>query len=373
MAAFRPRNLKLILVAGARPNFMKIAPLIKAVRSHNTKKNNTPKIDALLVHTGQHYDSYMSDIFFKDLGIPEPDINLGVGSGSHAEQTARIMLAFEPVCLKEKPDWVVVVGDVNSTLACSVVASKLGIKVAHVEAGLRSYDRSMPEEINRLVTDALADLLFTPSVDANINLKKEGIPAKNIKLVGNIMIDALLSRLPEAEKSRLPRRLHLTPREFIYVTLHRPSNVDRPEILSVIMRKLGKISKRIRVIFPVHPRTRKMLGEINFRDESYSQLMLIEPVGYTDSLWLAKYARLVLTDSGGLQEETTYFKTPCLTLRPNTERPITIKLGTNKLTKLDNLESDIEEILSGKIKRGKIPKHWDGRTADRIIKHLLLT
>ncbi len=367
----RMKILKLILVAGARPNFMKIAPLIKAIRSYNQDRNHRPKIDFILVHTGQHYDNNMSDIFFQELGIPEPDINLGVGSGSQAEQTARIMLAFEPVCLREKPDWVVVVGDVNSTLACSLIAAKLGIKVSHVEAGLRSYDRTMPEEINRLVTDALADLLFTPSADANLNLKKEGIPARKIKLVGNIMIDALISRLPEAEKSTLPGQLGLKLGEFVYVTLHRPSNVDDPKILNSIMNKLGKLSKKITIVFPVHPRTRKMLAQLEFRAQDYPQLRLIEPIGYTDSLWLAKYARLVLTDSGGLQEETTYFGTPCLTLRPNTERPVTIKIGTNRLTSLKSLEADVSSILKGKTKKGNIPKYWDGRTAERIVKHLV--
>ena len=364
-------KLRLMLVAGARPNFMKIAPLIKAIRSYNRHQANKLKIDFLLVHTGQHYDNNMSDIFFEELGIPEPDINLEVGSGSQAEQTARIMLAFEPVCLREKPDWVVVVGDVNSTLACSLVATKLGIKTAHVEAGLRSYDRTMPEEINRVVTDALADLLFTPSADANLNLRKEGISVRKIKLVGNIMIDALISRLPEAEKSTLPGQLGLKPREFIYVTLHRPSNVDKPYILISIMNKLGQLSRKIAIIFPVHPRTRKMLEQIDFKAADFPRLKLIEPIGYTDSLWLAKYARLVLTDSGGLQEETTYFGTPCLTLRPNTERPVTIKVGTNKLTSLKSLETDVNRILKGETKRGDIPKYWDGRTAERIVKHLV--
>lgn len=365
------RKLKLLMVAGARPNFMKIAPLIKAIRHYNRQEKNKIKIRPILVHTGQHYDNNMSDIFFKELGIPQPDINLGVGSGSHAEQTAKIMLAFEPVCLKTKPDWVVVVGDVNSTLACSVVASKLGVKIAHVEAGLRSHDRTMPEEINRVVTDALADLLFTPSADANLNLIKEGIPRKKIKLVGNIMIDALVSRLPQVEKSPLPQKLNLEPKRFIYVTLHRPSNVDEPGNLQSIMTKLGNLSRKFPVVFPVHPRTRKMLDKMHFKSRAHPQLMLIEPLGYTDSLWLAKNALLVLTDSGGLQEETTYFGTPCLTLRPNTERPVTIKLGTNKLTSLKTLESDIKEIINGNHKKGKIPKYWDGRTAERIVKHLV--
>ena len=364
-------KLKIILVAGARPNFMKIAPLIRAIRNYNKQRKKNPLIEAVLVHTGQHYDNNMSDIFFKELGIPEPDINLGVGSGSHAEQTARIIMAFEPVCIKEKPDWVVVVGDVNSTLACSLVAAKLGTKVAHVEAGLRSYDRSMPEEINRLVTDSLSDLLFTPSVDANQNLKREGINVKKIKLVGNIMIDTLISQLRKAERSRLPEELKLKPEKFIYVTLHRPSNVDEPEVLSSIMRKLVKLSKMLPVVFPVHPRTRKMLQQIYFSFEADRQLMLIEPIGYIDSLWLAKNAKLVLTDSGGLQEETTFFKTPCLTLRPNTERPITIKIGTNKLTSLKTLETDATRILKGAQQRGRIPKYWDGHAAERIVKCLV--
>ncbi|HPB59701.1 MAG TPA: UDP-N-acetylglucosamine 2-epimerase (non-hydrolyzing) [Candidatus Saccharicenans sp.] len=362
--------LKLILVAGARPNFMKIAPLIRAIDEHNRSRRST-KIKFGLIHTGQHYDSNMSDIFFGELGIPAPDINLGVGSGSQAEQTAKIMLAFEPVCLKLKPDWVVVVGDVNSTLACSLVAAKLGIRVAHVEAGLRSFDWTMPEEINRVVTDRLSDLLFTPSADANLNLRKEGITRNKIKFVGNIMIDALIYQLRNGEKSQLAEHLNLTPRQFAYITLHRPSNVDKPETLKAIMKKLASLSRQITVVFPVHPRTRKNLEEIKFKAEAFKQLKLIEPVGYNDSLWLAKNASLVLTDSGGLQEETTYFKTPCLTLRANTERPITIKLGTNKLTDINNLDNDIKAILEGKTRKGRIPRYWDGQTARRIVRHLV--
>ncbi|MCI4445579.1 MAG: UDP-N-acetylglucosamine 2-epimerase (non-hydrolyzing) [Candidatus Aminicenantes bacterium] len=367
-----PKNLKLMLVAGARPNFMKIGPLLKAIDQHNHNlTSEEPLVETFFVHTGQHYDENMSGVFFKELGIRPPDVNLEVGSGSHTYQTATIMLRFEPICLEQKPDWVVVVGDVNSTLACSLVAAKLGIKIAHVEAGLRSYDRNMPEEINRLVTDTLADLLFTPSPDANLNLRKEGIPSKKIKLVGNIMIDALFSRLPEVENSDLPRKLKIRAKEFVYVTLHRPSNVDDLRNLNSIMFKLENLSKRFPVVFPVHPRTRKMLQEISFKPKSCPKLMLIKPLGYTDSLWLAKNASLVLTDSGGLQEETTFFRTPCLTLRENTERPVTITVGTNSLTSLKTLEADIKKILDGRYKSGAIPKYWDGKTAGRIVKYLV--
>lgn len=374
MDKIRPKKnvLKLILAAGARPNFMKIAPLLKAIDQHNDNPSSEdPFIETCLVHTGQHYDENMSEVFFRELGIRPPDVNLEVGSGSHSYQTATIMLRFEPVCLEQKPDWVVVVGDVNSTLACSLVAVKLGIKVAHVEAGLRSFDRAMPEETNRLVTDTLADLLFTPSTDANANLRREGIPAGKIKFVGNIMIDALISRLDEVESSKIREELSLAPKKFVYVTLHRPSNVDRPENLRQIMNKLGKLSRKLPVVFPVHPRTRKMLEEISFCSKIYPQLKLIEPIGYTDSLWLAKNALFVMTDSGGLQEETTFFRTPCLTLRENTERPVTITVGTNRLTSLKTLEADIKKILDGRYKGGTIPKYWDGQTAKRIVKCLV--
>jgi len=365
------KKIKLLLVAGARPNFMKIAPLIRAIRSYNGSPEAQVKIEYFLVHTGQHYDDNMSAIFFKELDIPDPDINLEVGSGSHAEQTARIMLAFEPVCLRERPDWVVVVGDVNSTAACSLVAAKLGIKIAHVEAGLRSFDRTMPEEINRLVTDALADLLLTPSEDADENLKREGIPELKIRFVGNIMIDTLVANLGKARRSRLPVRLGLKAGKFIYVTLHRPGNVDDPANLSSIMRELNHVSRRLPVVFPVHPRTRKMLDGLNDPEEEASNLMLLEPTGYHDSLWLAQKAAFVLTDSGGLQEESTYFKTPCLTLRPNTERPVTIKIGTNRLTNIETLAADMDDILHGRRPPGKIPKYWDGQTAGRVVKALV--
>lgn len=354
--------MKILSVVGARPNFMKIAPLIKEINKH-------PElfIDHILVHTGQHYDDVMSDVFFRELGIPAPDINLEVGSGFHAEQTAKIMLAFEPVCIEEKPDWVVVVGDVNSTMACTLVASKLGIKVAHVEAGLRSFDRTMPEEINRVVTDALADLLLTPSSDADENLKREGVPSSRIRLVGNIMIDTLVANLQQAQRSPLPDRLGLKPKGFAYVTLHRPANVDARTGLTLIMEELRLLARRFPVVFPIHPRTRKMLIEFDVPIPRQVSFNVVEPIGYHDSLWLTQNARFVLTDSGGIQEESTFLCTPCLTLRPNTERPVTIEVGTNKLTSLDQLSTDIEEILQGQRSPGEIPKYWDGHTARRIL------
>ncbi len=368
------RSIKVMSVVGARPNFMKIAPIVGAIERHNRNRlGDEPTIKHLLVHTGQHYDVKMSDVFFKELGIAAPDISLEVGSGSHAEQTARVMMAFEPVCLREKPDWVVVVGDVNSTMACTLVASKLGIKVAHVEAGLRSFDRTMPEEINRLVTDALADLLLTPSPDADENLKREGIPSSRIRLVGNIMIDTLVANLEQARHSSLPGQLGLQPKGFVYVTLHRPSNVDDRDNLGMIRNELTRLARNLTVVFPVHPRTRKMFAQYDIPLDGKPNLKLLEPIGYHDSLCLTENAKFVLTDSGGLQEESTYLLTPCLTLRPNTERPITIEVGTNKLTRPEQLASDIEEILQDRRQRGRIPDLWDGRTAERVLNALLET
>lgn len=356
-------HIKILLIAGARPNFMKIAPIIKAISNQPVKYK--------LVHTGQHYDINMSQVFFKELGIPSPDINLEVGSGSHAVQTANIMMRFEQVCLKEKPDWVVVVGDVNSTMACTLVASKMGIKVAHVEAGLRSFDRTMPEEINRIVTDSLADILFTPSTDGDENLIKEGIPKSKIKFVGNIMIDTLVANLEKARNKKTHIRLGLKENDFVYVTLHRPSNVDNKETLNTIMGNLDRLSTSLPVCFPLHPRTRKMLAQYEISFGNNENLKLIDPIGYHDSICLAEHARFVLTDSGGLQEETTFFQTPCLTLRPNTERPITITEGSNKLTNPESLWPDIEDLLNGSRKKGKIPELWDGHTAERIIEYML--
>jgi UDP-N-acetylglucosamine 2-epimerase (non-hydrolysing) len=366
------KQIKLLFIAGARPNFMKVAPLIKFIHSRAADPSqNKMQLDYRLIHTGQHYDEKMSDIFFRDLGIPAPDINLEVGSATHAVQTANIMTKFEPVCGKEKPDWVVVVGDVNSTMACTLVCSKLGIKVAHVEAGLRSYDRSMPEEVNRIVTDSLADLLLTPSSDADENLRKEGISESKIKLVGNVMIDTLVANLESARASQLLPKLELKPNGFVYVTLHRPSNVDHQTSLTTIMRELKRIANNLPVVFPIHPRTRKMCSQFGISLDDTKGLHILEPIGYHDSLCLTESARFILTDSGGLQEESTYFKTPCLTLRPNTERPITVTLGSNKLTKLEHLSSDIDNILNRNGETGSVPPFWDGKTSQRIINCLV--
>jgi UDP-N-acetylglucosamine 2-epimerase (non-hydrolysing) len=366
------RTLKLLLIAAARPNFMKVAPLIKCIRQRGAEGNRSgTSLEYRLVHTGQHYDEKMSDIFFGELGIPAPDVNLGVGSGSHAIQTANVMAKFEPVCQQEKPDWVVVVGDVNSTMACTLVCAKMGVKVAHVEAGLRSFDRTMPEEVNRIVTDSLADLLLTPSPDADENLKREGIAAARIKLVGNVMIDTVVANLDKARTSRLMPELGLEARGFVYATLHRPSNVDRDESLAAIMTELKHLATRIPVVFPMHPRTRKMCEQFGISLNGNPNLKIIEPIGYHDSLGLTENARLVITDSGGLQEESTYFRTPCLTLRPNTERPITITHGSNRLTSLPQLRSDITRSLQGKERAGTVPPLWDGQAAKRTLQEIL--
>jgi UDP-N-acetylglucosamine 2-epimerase (non-hydrolysing) len=366
------RTLKMMIIAGARPNFMKIAPLMKAISDHNSHNGNCASaINARLLHTGQHYDEKMSKIFFAELGIPSPDINLGVGSGPHAVQTANVMTGFETVCEREGPDWIVVVGDVNSTMACTLVGAKMGIKVAHVEAGLRSFDRTMPEEINRIVTDALADLLLTPSQDGNENLKREGVADSKIKLVGNIMIDALVANLAKSRASTLPQQIGLLPNEFVYVTLHRPSNVDDERNLTAIMAELKRVTRDLPVVFPMHPRTRKMCAQYGIGLETNHGLKILDPIGYHDSLCLTESARLVLTDSGGLQEESTYFRTPCLTLRPNTERPVTVTIGSNKLTRPETLPQDIDGILSREPRFGEIPPLWDGRTAERIVSALL--
>jgi UDP-N-acetylglucosamine 2-epimerase (non-hydrolysing) len=365
-------TLKLLIIAGARPNFMKVAPIIKAARAHNAQaRTGDLQIDCHLVHTGQHYDQKMSGVFFQELGIPAPDINLEAGSGSHAAQTANIIARFEPVCLEQAPDWVVVVGDVNSTMACTLVCSKLEVKVAHVEAGLRSFDRTMPEEINRVVTDALADLLLTPSSDADANLMREGISAAKIRLVGNVMIDTLVANLEQATNNPILDKLGLTQKEFAYVTLHRPSNVDHEQSLRSIMAGLNKLAHQLPVVFPMHPRTRKMLAQFGISPASNGSFKVLEPIGYRDSLALTKAARLVLTDSGGLQEESTFFRTPCLTLRPNTERPVTVTLGSNRLTDAQSLSDDIDKVLRGAVETGQVPPLWDGKAAERIIQALV--
>ena len=362
-------TVKIAVVAGARPNFMKIAPLIKAFEACNAHGQGR-RIDWQLVHTGQHYDPLMSDIFFAELGIPSPTISLNVGSASHARQTADIMSAFEPFLEAWKPDWVVVVGDVNSTLACTLVAAKMGIRVAHVEAGLRSYDRTMPEEINRVVTDALADLLLTPSEDANENLKREGVSEEKIRLVGNIMIDSVVSHLSNGRNGRVLEDLQLEENGFIYVTLHRPSNVDRRESLQAIVDELDAISEQFPVVFPIHPRTRRRMKDFDLAFREDNRVRLLDPIGYNDSLALTRHARCVLTDSGGLQEESTYFGTPCLTLRPNTERPVTIHVGSNRLTQVETLRSDLRSAV-GKRRQSQVPPLWDGKTAERIVQCLL--
>jgi UDP-N-acetylglucosamine 2-epimerase (non-hydrolysing) len=364
------RKLKLLIIAGARPNFMKVAPLIRRIRAGDFD-NGATILEYKLVHTGQHYDEKMSGVFFQELGIPMPDINLEVGSGSHAAQTANIMTKFEPVSIEEKPDWVVVVGDVNSSVACALVAAKLGIKVAHVEAGLRSFDRTMPEEINRLVTDALADLLLTPSEDANENLKREGVPEEKIKLVGNIMIDSLVENVEKARESRTLHNLDLDGKPFVYVTLHRPSNVDHKESLDTIIAELTRLSHKMPIVFPMHPRTRKMVSQFGIPLERINGFKVLDPIGYHDSLYLTERARFVLTDSGGLQEESTFFRTPCLTLRPNTERPVTITVGSNKLTSPAVLRSDIDHVLNNGARTGSIPPLWDGRTAVRTLEAIV--
>jgi UDP-N-acetylglucosamine 2-epimerase (non-hydrolysing) len=358
--------VKILNVVGARPNFMKMAPIIAAIDRRGGE------ISQVLVHTGQHYDDAMSASFFRDLGMPAPDINLEVGSGSHTQQTARVMLAFEDVALKERPDWVVVVGDVNSTIACALVAAKLCIPVAHVEAGLRSFDRSMPEEINRVLTDRLADLLLTPSPDADDNLLREGIGPARIVRVGNVMIDTLFQQLDRAEHSHVLDELALKPREFAVLTLHRPSNVDDGESLAGLFNALGRISSRLSIVFPAHPRTQARMQE--FGIAAPEGVRVISPLGYLDFLRLWSQSRLVMTDSGGLQEETTALGVPCLTLRENTERPITIEQGTNRLVGRDpaRIVKAAEEVLSpGYAKEARIPELWDGRTAERIVDALV--
>lgn len=354
--------MKLLHVVGARPNFPKLAPVHRAARAAG--------LEQLVVHTGQHYDESLSSGFFRDLGIPAPDINLEVGSASHAVQAARVMIGLEPVLQEHRPDWLVVYGDVNSTMAAAIVAAKLGVKVAHVEAGLRSYDRTMPEEINRMVTDRLADLLLTPSRDASQTLRDEGEPEEEIAFVGNVMIDTLFYSLEAAKKSGFRQRLGVDEGEAVAVTLHRPSNVDVPERLRAIVRALAQIASERRVIFPMHPRTRQRLDELAL---DVGRVELLEPLAYPEMLDLVSGAHVVVTDSGGLQEETTALGVPCLTLRPNTERPVTITEGTNRLV---GDPGELLELVRRAARAGngddvRRPEGWDGRAGVRVVEALV--
>ena len=355
------KTLEIIHVVGARPNFMKIAPILAACSTH-------PSFRSTLVHTGQHYDQAMSTLFFDELRIPRPDVNLDVGSGSHAQQTAAVMSRFEPVLLKQRPDLVLVVGDVNSTLACSLTAVKLGIPVAHVEAGLRSFDRTMPEEINRIVTDAIADLLFVTEASAIANLEREGVDPARVHFVGNVMIDSLLSHRAAAAASDVVSRLGVLSGGYAVLTLHRPANVDDPSVLSGILEPLAGLAQTMPVIFPVHPRTRAALASQARLLTAGHGIRLVDPLGYLDFVRLMSDARLVLTDSGGIQEETTILGVSCITIRENTERPITLTNGTNRLagTSHEGIRRAIDAVLASQATAASVPPLWDGQAATRI-------
>ena len=361
--------MKIINIVGARPNLMKIAPLMEAYGGH-------AEIDPLLVHTGQHYDANMSELFFRQLGIPEPDLNLEVGSASQAVQTAEIMKAFEPIVLEHRPDVVLVVGDVNSTIACGIVAVNLGVRLVHVEAGLRSFDRDMPEEINRLLTDAISDLLLCSEPSGVENLRREGVAEEKIHLVGNVMIDTLLKHRERAQTSTILADYGLDEGGYVVLTLHRPSNVDDPEILAGLLDAFEVVAADAPIVFPVHPRTRAKIAEFGLteRVEAITALRRVEPLGYLDFLCLMASARVVLTDSGGIQEETTILQVPCLTLRDNTERPITTEMGTNRIVgqNPDKIVAAYREVLI-RPAGGQTPPLWDGRASERIIEVMLET
>ncbi len=358
---------KLLCIVGTRPNFVKSAPLMREL------KKNSASFDAKLVHTGQHYDQNLSDWLFNDLGMTPPDISLGVGSGSHTQQTAKIMLGLEEAITSEKADLVVVFGDVNSTLAAAVVAAKMGVPVAHVESGLRSFDRAMPEEINRIVTDHLSDMLFVTEESGMHNLKQEGIADSKVFFTGNIMIDSLLATLDIVKRSDILDKLKLQPRQYAVMTLHRPSNVDDPETLKYVLNTVAEVARKVPVIFPCHPRTRNNISRFALDEVvKNSSLTLIDPLGYVDFCRLTYESKFVLTDSGGIQEETTYLQIPCITMRENTERPITVTVGTNVMTGNDRAKilATVDAIISGNPKQGRIPDLWDGHTAARIVEIL---
>lgn len=354
---------KIISVVGARPNFMKVAPVHKAFKKYENEINH------LICHTGQHYDEKMSKIFFEELELPVPNFYLGVGSGSHAEQTAAVMIEFEKVLLQEKPDLIIVVGDVNSTIACSLTAAKLHIKTAHVESGLRSFDRNMPEEINRLLTDQISDFLFVTEKSGLENLKNEGIDGSKVFFTGNVMIDSLVHYLEKAKSSNALNEFSLTPNNYVLVTMHRPSNVDNAEQLNAIVNLLNSISEKRKVLFPVHPRTRKNMENSSLIKNLGENVILSDPIGYLDFVNLLQNSELVITDSGGIQEETTFLGIQCITTRTTTERPVTVEIGTNYLVGADFKRADeqAQEILDGGRKTGKIPELWDGKAAERIV------
>lgn len=355
--------MHILSVVGARPNFMKVGPLHRALA-------HVDGVRSRIVHTGQHYDERMSDVFFRQLELPEPDVYLGVGSGSHAEQTGRVMMAFETVVMEEKPDLVIVVGDVNSTLAAALVATKLHVPVAHVEAGLRSGDRRMPEEINRLATDAIADYLFVTEQSGRDHLRREGVPDERVHFVGNVMIDSLVHFRTKAAESTVLEDVGVEPKGYALVTMHRPSNVDDPARLAELVRMLEAVAERYPVVFPVHPRTRKNLATAGLMDrlDALDAVRLLDPVGYLEFLKLMEHAAVVVTDSGGIQEETTYLGVPCLTLRSSTERPVTVDVGTNVLLPLDaeRVAERVRDVAAGRFKQGSVPPLWDGRAAERI-------
>ena len=358
---------KIISVVGARPNFIKVAPIHKAFLKYKNQ------VSHLICHTGQHFDEKMSKVFFEELELPKPDFYLGVGGGSHADQTARIMIEFEQILLNEKPDLIMVYGDVNSTLACSVTASKLNIPIAHVESGLRSFDRTMPEEVNRIVTDVLADYLFVSEKSGLINLKHEGIEDSKIFFTGNVMIDSLVFYLSKMDEAKIFNKLNIEKQKFILVTFHRPSNVDNEDDLKNLVTFLNNLAEKSTVVLPIHPRTQNNLNKFGLLNSFNKNIILTDPIGYIDFLALIKNATLIITDSGGIQEESTYLGIPCITVRENTERPITVEVGTNQLigTDLNKVLIASINVLSGTSKKGTIPELWDGKAAERITKKVL--